>query len=110
MFSTFVSWLVTTRPTRAELAIASVVVPTVVQLLPFDETKPVTVDPERTSFNHAGVGWDVLASQSVDPPFVERVMNSMLPPGFKSRITCAAFAAVDARSITPALAYELVLS
>ena len=96
----------------AEAAIDSVVVPTVVHEEPLDETEPVTVDPERTSLSHVGVGGDCDApeSQAVDPPGVDRVMNSMLPLGLSARMTCAAFAASDSRSMTPALAKPFVSS
>ena len=43
-------------------------------------------------------------------PVLLRVMNSTSPVGRTSRITCAAFAAVDSRIITPAFAYGCVFA
>ncbi len=55
-FSTLVSWLVTARPAYAVEGIDVVVLPSVVQVLPFAETEAVTVLPERASFSQAGAG------------------------------------------------------
>ena len=51
---------------------------------------------------------DAPASQSVEPPDADRVMNSMSPIGRTSSTTCAALAAVDARIMMPAFAYVFV--
>ena len=76
-----VLWLVTTRPTLAVVPSVTLVLPTVVHVEPSADTKPVTVEPDRTSFSHDGTGSDAPASQAVEPPSLVRVMNSMLPPG-----------------------------
>ncbi len=81
-------WLVTTRPTLAVVPSVTLVLPTVVHVEPSADTKPVTVEPDRTSFSHVGTGSDAPASQAVEPPSLVRVMNSMLPPGWASMMTC----------------------
>src|SRR5438552_7656657 len=108
VLSVDVSWLVTARPAVALDAIEIAAVPIVVHVLPFADTAPVTVPPLRVSFSHCGDAWLLPAMKSVVPPVVDRIMNSMLPSGRASRITCAEPAAVVSRSITPPLAKVLV--
>ena len=57
VFSWVVSWLVTISPISAVDDIVTLVVPTAVHVVPSGEAKLVTVDPVRTSFNHAGGAW-----------------------------------------------------
>src|SRR5438445_2972393 len=83
----------TTRPTYALLAMFRVVWPTCVQDWPLAETDPVTIDPARTSLNHAGAAWFAPASHCVVAPVLGRVMNSFSPSGLTSRITCAELSA-----------------
>ena len=90
------------------LPIDEVVEPTRVHVLPSDDTKPVIVEPARVSFSHTGAAAALPAMKFVMPPVVERVMNSMPPPGFTSRITCADPAVSVSRSITPAFANVFV--
>src|SRR4051794_3126209 len=85
-----VSWLVTIRPASALAVIDVEVLPTPVHVVPSLDTEPVTVAPLRDSFSHAGIGCDPPAMNVVVPPDAERVMNSMLPSGRTSRITCGA--------------------
>src|SRR5215471_18768232 len=103
-----VSWLVTIRPTLTLAGSVMVVLPTAVHVSPSLDTEPVIVEPERTSFSHVGTGSVAPASHDVWPPFVDRVMNSMLPPGWASRMTCADPAVRSPRNISPALALLLV--
>src|SRR5262249_40407563 len=109
VFSVDVSMLVTASPIVAFGEMPVVTLPTVVHEEPSPDTDPVTVLPLRESRSHAGTGRVAPARYVVSPPIDERVMNSMLPSGRKSRMTCAAFAAVDCRSMTPAFANVLVI-
>ncbi len=108
VFSCDVSWLVTMRPTSALVGRAIVVLPTVVHVEPSADMKPVTVVPERTSLSQTGAARVAPASHDVCPPLVDRVMNSMLPLGSTSRITCADPAVRSPRNITPAFALAFV--
>ena len=56
VLSVFTSWLVTVSPINADVGMVAAVLPTVVQVDPFDETEPVTVLPDLASLSHAGVG------------------------------------------------------
>jgi hypothetical protein len=100
--------LQTTRPTSALLAMFNVVLPTVVQVLPFDETDAVTVVPLRVSLSHAGGGCVAVPRNVVVAPVADRVMNSIAPFGRTSSTTLAALGDSDSRSITPAFAKVLV--
>src|SRR5579862_1606391 len=95
-------------PTLALAGNEMVVLPTVVHVEPSADTKPVTVEPERTSLSHTGAVSVAPASQDVWPPLADRVMNSMLPLGSTSRITCADPAVRSPRNITPAFALVFV--
>src|SRR4051794_7085106 len=99
VLSVFTSWLGTRSPINADVGIVVVVLPTVVQVDPFEGSEPVTGSPDRTSLSHAGVGCVAPASHEVEPFVAERAMNSIVPSGRTSRMTCAAPAAVDPRSI-----------
>ena len=81
------------------------VLPTAVHVVPSPDTEPITVPALRESFSQAGKVCDPPAMNAVEPPDEERVMNSMLPSGRTSRITCGESAAVVCRSMTPAFAY-----
>jgi len=56
VLSVFTSWLVTASPMFADTGMVVVVLPTVVQVLPFADTEAVTVLPVRVSLSQAGVG------------------------------------------------------
>src|SRR5579871_5336028 len=85
-----------------------VVDPTCDHVTPSADVDAITVEPLRVSCNQTGAACEAPASQLVAPPVVERVMNSMSPVGRTSRMTCAEFAAVVARSMMPALANVFV--
>ena len=87
---------------------ATLMLPTCRHARPSVETEPTTVVPMRDIFNHAGNVTVVPARYVVAAPVAVRVMNSTFPDGSTSRMTCAAAAAVDSRSMTPALADALV--
>jgi hypothetical protein len=108
VLSVEISWLVTARPTNALDAIEIVAAPTVVHVLPSADMNPVTVPPLRVSFSHCGDAWLPPPMYVVAPPVADRVMNSRLPFGRASRMTCADPDAVVSRSMTPALANVLV--
>src|SRR6267378_4211213 len=86
--SALVVWLVTASPMFA-LPIVVLVAPTCVHVEPSADTYPVIVDPARVSFSQMGTACEPPAMKAVDPPVADRVMNSMPPPGFTPRITCA---------------------
>ena len=101
-------WLVTIIPARALEGNVMVVLPTVVHVWPSTEMSPVIVVPARVSRSHTGGVCEAPASQEVCAPSLLRVMNSMLPLGSTSSMTCAADGLTDSRIITPAFAFELV--
>src|SRR5207248_2472040 len=106
--SDVVTWLVTAMPARGLEDPAIDVVPTVVHVLPSVETALVTTPPARESRSQPGKPTVVPPRYVVAPFTAERCMNSTLPSGLISRMTCGEPADVVSRSMTPALAYGLV--
>src|SRR5580765_7410404 len=70
------SWLVTASPTSALPAIATLVLPTGVHVVPFDDVQPETPEPLRASFSHAGAAAVPPARYAVAAPEAGRDMNS----------------------------------
>src|SRR5262249_43961213 len=108
LFSVLAATLQTTRPATALVPMLSVVLPTVVHVLPSADTAPVTVLPLRVRRIHAGGVLNAVARNVVSAPALDRIMNSRSPVGRTSRMTWAALAAVDSRIITPAFANVFV--
>src|SRR5438045_5400401 len=110
VFSLAESWLVTASPKREPVASEAVVLPTTCHTDPSAEMDAVNVDPERESFSQVGSDRCAPPIHRVADPVVVRDMNSMSPVGRMSRMTFAAFAAADSRTITPAFAYGFVFA
>src|SRR5689334_15587676 len=104
----FGSELVTTRPASASGGIDNMTLPTWVQFVPFADTDPVMVVPDRSSFTHVGGACTAVSRNVVSASVLGRIMNSRSLVGRRSRITCADPGFVDCRIITPALANVFV--
>ena len=99
-----VSWLVTISPMEIVAGREIVVDPTGFHVTPSLEVDALTVEPLRTSLSHEGIPGVALPTMLAAAPVLARVMNSRLPFGVRSSMTCWELAASDARSMMPAFA------
>jgi hypothetical protein len=96
------SWLVTATPASGAMGRPTLVLHSTVHCRPSVDVDAITVPLVQPRRSHTGRLDVAPSTYCIDAPAAARVMNSMPPSGFTSRMAVAAFASTPARSITPA--------